>query len=373
MIMLAYFAVSVFSYCSDISHALGSDKVKIRSDGTTLINKKPFFPLGLYIGWKSAKEERMRALQDIAKAGFNTIHAGVPDLNDYETFLDEAKRLGVYVISERTGGLPALVNRFKHKPAVLGWDISDDVDDGTNTPEQVDAFNNQIKSSDPNHITYVSGASTKIVHFANCSDVVAMQSYPVRVKPPDLSSTYSTMFLTRQAVAKFNGTAYANLQAFNWAATQRNEDKDARLPNSHELRNMTYQALLAGAKGIIYYAYNDENWYLPTHQHFWESLKSLVPEIQSISPMLLDADFTTIDTGIENIVAGVWTQKNQVLTIVINTSYKNYTEVSINLPIYKLSKVKSLLPINFSSLSFQNGKLSGVIKPLEVYVYENSK
>jgi hypothetical protein len=80
-------------------------------------------------------------------------------MNDYGEFLDRAEKLGVYVVTEQNVGLLNLINAFKHKPAVLGWNIADDVDNGKLVPQEVLKFHQQAKLADPHHITYISGYS----------------------------------------------------------------------------------------------------------------------------------------------------------------------------------------------------------------------
>ena len=345
--------------------------VKIRSDGTTMIDGKPFFPFGFYhVSWQSTTNERMKHLKEIAAAGFNTIHASFirsESLEDYEEFLDVAESLDVYVLTEFGRDNSAMVvNEFKDRSAVLGWSIADDVDDGSFTPKEVLEFHQHVKGLDPNHLTYISGFSDEIIRFANCSDVVAFQSYPIRVGKQWKYSTYSQLSMVRKALDESHGTFYANLQAFNWAIVSPSEFKEARQPTFDEVRNMTYQALLAGVKGIIYYTYHDGAWDLPQYPDLWEGIQSLVPEINNLSPILLEGDLKEIDTGVENVLAGVWILENQALAIIINTSPEKSAEISIELP---TNKARAIFSNRYDNLSIEKNKLSGVLTPLDIAVY----
>jgi len=344
--------------------------VEIRVDGTTLINNKPFFPFGFYhVSWKSTAQERRSALQDIAAAGFNTIHASATNLDDYGEFLDEAERLGVYVLTEQNSiGLLNLINAFKQKLAVLGWSMADDVDNGKWSVDNLLKSYQQAKKADPNHITYVSGYSNKIKQFANCSDVIARQSYPIKWrKPEELAATYSDILDTREVAAQFNRSTYANLQTYNWQSHSSKYD-GAQAPTFQEVRNMTYQALLAGTKGILYYSYHDSSWHLPDHPDLWDGVKSLVPEIKAISSFVLNGDFRKIKAGENHILAGIWQSKKEALAVVINTSFDRNYEVVIELPI-NILQVNIMFTEYPDSMSFKSGKLSGFIKPMEVQVY----
>lgn len=345
--------------------------VEIRVDGTTVIDKKPFFPFGFYhVSWESTAQERRLALRDIAAAGFNTIHASATNLDDYGEFLDEAERLGVYVLTEQNSiGLLNLINAFKQKPAVLGWSMADDVDNGKWSADNVLKSYQQAKKADPNHITYVSGYSNKIKQFANCSDVIARQSYPIKWrKPEELPATYSDISDARAATAKFNRSTYANLQTYNWDSHPSKKYDGSQAPSFQEVRNMTYQALLAGTKGILYYTYHDSSWHLPDNPDLWEGVKSLVPELKSISPLLLDGEFQKIDTKMSNIVAGIWTRDNQGVAVVVNSNYGKPREVALELPI-AVREARSMFQNRPAGMAVKERKLFGSIDPLDVHVY----
>ncbi len=351
-------------------------KVKIRADGTTMVNAKPFFPFGLYqASWESQEDNPIDHIREIAAAGFNIVHASAIQVDNYEKFLDEANRLGVYVISRPDFNILTLVNAFKHKPAVLGWNLADDVDNGKRTPEQVLKSHAQVKAADPNHVTYVTGYTNQIGDFANCSDILAIQTYPVREGKQNLDTTYSKVSIAREAAAKYNKAVYVNVQAFDWATAEPDKYKNPHPPTADEVRNMTYQAILAGAKGIIYYSYHYRGyggWHLPDNPELWEGMKSLVPEIKQLSPMLLDGSLTKINTRTRDIFAGIWELKGQALAAVINTSYDRPQEVTIALPA-GLQSAQPMFPNRPAGMFVKDGKLFGLIKPLEVHIYKLEK
>jgi hypothetical protein len=315
------------SLCCDYPASSSQSQIKGVTivKGITTVNGKPLFPLGFYhVSWQSTAAERIKAMQQIAKAGFNTIHvSSTTDKNDessYGDFLDQSAQQGIYVITEQPINLQKVVKEFKNKPAILGGNIADDVDDGKHTPHDVGQLHEEIKSLDPNHVTYISGYSDKIHKFGNCSDIIAMQSYPIG-NNDEISSTYRRVSLTRETVAPFNKTVYANVQAFAWSNKKQGEPRPIRVPTFDEVRNMTYQALLAGAKGIIYYTYHDEDWHLSSYPALWAGMKTLVPEIKAISSIVLNGVLNIIEVGVEKVVAGIWMDRNQALIMIINRSY----------------------------------------------------
>ena len=348
-----------------------SAKVNIKADGTTLVNERPFFPFGFYhVSWESTAEELIQDIQEIGLAGFNTIHASATNLDDYGEFLDRAEKLGVYVVSEQIHvGLLNLINAFKHKPAVLGWNLADDVDNGRLVPEAVLKFHQQAKLADPHHITYITGYTENIEEFGKCADVVAMQSYPIghaEEENDDISLTYDQISLVRDAVSPDKKAVYANVQAFAWEHTK--EPHSIRVPTFDEVRNMTYQALLGGAKGIIYYAYHDQLWHLSSHPALWAGMKTLVPEIKAISSLVLNGQLNKIDVGVEKVIAGMWREGNQSLIVIINRSYKR-RGVSITIP-GNFSQIKPIFDNRPATLVLNANRLSGFLTPLGVEVYQ---
>jgi len=341
-------------------------------NGITIVNGKLFFPFGFYYIYSEPKvQDLIKDMREIAAAGFNTIHASANEVKSYEQFLNEAARLGIYVLSEQGIGLLNMINSFKQKPAVLGWNIADDVDNGKLVPQEVLKFHQQAKLADPHHITYISGYSNKIKEFGNCADVVAMQSYPIGNGEEEISVTYDRVSLTRDAVSPYAKAVYANVQAFAWSNKKQGESRPIRVPTFDEVRNMTYQALLAGAKGIIYYTYHDEDWHLSSYPALWTGMKTLVPEIKAISSLVLNGVLNIIEVGVEKVVAGMWIDRNQALIMIINRSYDRQ-EVSIAIP-GNFSKVRPIFQNRPATLVLNANRLSGFLKPLDVVVYKGRR
>lgn len=354
-----------------IARSNNSQKSEVRTDGTLLKDGKPFFPFGFYhVSWASTVGDRTKHLREIAAGGFNTIHASFKryeKFDEYEDFLNEAERLGIYVLTEfeltPTVDPIKVVQKFKDKLAILGWSIADDVDsykDGF-TPNQIADLHCKFKKADSSHITYISGSKdNRIAKFINSAEAIGVQAYPVGEKYP-LNWVKHIISIVRNA-APPNRLIIGNIQAFQWGI------EGAVMPTFAEVRNMTYQALLAGAKGVIYYTYFDDGWSLWEHPHLWNGLKSLVPEINAIAPILLEGNLKRIDLG-ENISAGIWVSKNWGLAAIVNTSFDLSKKVTIELP-NGFSKAQSKFSVRSSSMFVKNGNLHDSIKPLEVKIYE---
>jgi hypothetical protein len=368
LISLVAFVLIMYSFIGMSVSQEQKHIVKIRNDGTTVIDEKPFFPLGFYhvsLGIAAGKE--INTLNDIAKAGFNIIHTSVDSLNKYEELLDQAAKLGVYVLTfykNPSIDLTQIVNSFKDKPSVFGWSIQDDANvDGNLNCDDILKLDQQVKAIDPNHVTYISSPpSGKYETLNYCSDIIAAQAYPIPLGLP--LDTFHIVQNARKEADKFNRSVYANVQTFALPVE--------REPTFKEVRNMTYQAVTGGAKGIIYYAYQDDDWYLPKYVELWNGLKSLVPEIKEISPILLNGKLKVIDIPVKHLEGGIWKYNNQEFIIILNASSELTENISIPLSLENLGQVTPLFSTD-SNVTITNGILSGTIKPLEVRVYSVSK
>jgi hypothetical protein len=360
-------------------------QVSLKNDGTIMVNGKPFFPIGLYHNsqaspdWSTTGIRRLNDLKEIAKAGFNTIHPeiGGNEAND-KLFLEQALKLGVYVLPNFSyDNRIDIINKYKDNPVILGWDIADDVDHPNNefTPNEILGWHRAVKQIDNNHLTYISGAFlTRIRAFLHSADILGFQSYPIGNDPSDknpLRNNYYTYYTllaeTLNSHVNFpeitlrKPTIIANLQAFPW---------QYRIPSFHEIRNMTYSALINGSKGIIFYTYFSNGWELSQNTDLWKGMKSLVDEIKELSVIFLEGKLTRIDTKIDNLYAGKWIYQDSIYLIVLSTFPKEVVNVSINILDTIEGAVQPLFPEQPSGMQLQNGMLEGIIKPGDVHVYQ---
>ncbi|NJR20953.1 MAG: hypothetical protein HC786_01570 [Richelia sp. CSU_2_1] len=340
------------------------------------VNGKPFFPLGMYHTYFQLDlPKKIEAMQDMAAVGFNTIHASCNDINEYNIFLDEAYRLGVYVITEFKGTEPLeVVAKFKDKPAVLGWSIADDVGDHENS-YQILELHKKIKAIDPKHFTYISisGWSKKWDDYAHVADLIGGQSYPIgypfKNRPQNLPNHLIEVNYVfnkgRTAADRSQHPVIANLQTFSW--------KGSRFPTPSEVHNMTYQALLSGVNGILFYTYEDQENRIKEHPDVWNRLKLVTAQINKMSPVLLQGTLTKLNTKWNDVIANFWTYRNIIYVIVINTSQTETRQVSLSFPVQTKKLAKPLFPDFPSGMIFENGTFSGLIKPEEVHVYQLSQ
>ena len=371
--ILGCFFFSLISHNQPMSNISWQNAIQVNS---IKINGKPFFPFGFYhISFQLERQKKMEALRDMAAAGFNTIHASCSDVNEYNTFLDEAYRLGVYVITEFKGTDPLdVVAKFKDKPAVLGWSIADDVGDHENS-YQIWELHKKVKAIDPKHFTYVSVSSwsKKWNDYAHVADLVGGQSYPIGYPfnnrpqnlPNHLIEVNYVFNMGREAADKYQHSVIANLQTFSW--------KESRFPTPDEVQNMSYQALISGVNGILFYTYEDRENRIKEHPDVWKRLKLIAAEINTMSPVLLKGTLRKLKTKWNDVLANMWIYREIIYVVVVNTSQTETREVSLSFPIDIKRRSQPLFTELPSGMIFQKSTLSGLIKPGDVHVYQLSQ
>jgi hypothetical protein len=339
-------------------------------DGRIEVDGQPFFPFGFYhVSSYGSAVRLMTDLHMIGKAGFNTLHSTYLTTHNYGTVLDEAARLGVRVLTEfrEDFSRATVINQYRDKPAVLGWNIADDVDNGRYSHAQVQQLHSWARAADPRHLTYVSGyrqtdlGYPNLGSFMDVADVAAIQAYPVNRAPVKQVSIIVGNAV--DAAASHRRPVIANNQTFAWPGE--------RAPSPAEVRNMTYQSLAAGVKGIIYYTFFDGNIHLPTDEPaLWAELQSLVPEINRLAPVLLNGRPTRLVANSNaDTYASYWTYQNRVYVVVINTSARRAKTFSLQLPVGTVGPARPLFAGRPMGLTFADGRLSGMVRPYDVHAY----
>jgi hypothetical protein len=329
----------------------------LSASGSILHDGAPFFPCGFYhVGWDFPSAARLAAVSMLGDSGFNCIHASLKnadDLSDYEQMLDLAAQKGVWVLTEfgpdgRTSTWENCaygVEAFKDHPAVLGWSLADDLGSHAG-PEQVKALHEKVKSVDPNHLTYLSvrgvyaGYEIKLPDStaenlperlartfedwdkaAPLCDLTAGQCYPIG-QPGPLSQVFETFRGGFERVRPLNKPLLANLQFYRWYARwwTKNGGDELRYPTPAEARNMSFQALCAGARGMVNYVYGDSVTHLPDQTELWQEAQNISAEIQELAPFFLETEAQILSASTPEVLQAQWTMAGKTLQITVNTT-----------------------------------------------------
>lgn len=337
----------------------------VRPDGVLAVRGRAFFPFGWYhVSWGFDAADRMAFLRDIASAGFNTVHASIREIGEWQPFLDEAAKLGVKVITEFGTDPMAVISRYKGHQAVLAWNPGDEPDGGGITQDVMRGRHDTFKTADPDHPTYMTLCiKGSYARYVGAADIIAPDPYPLPSSPTSMVHDYISA--ANKEVRKHQHGLIAVLQCFYYPSSGW-----SREPTPDEVRNMTYLALLSGAKGIIYYTYVDNQFRVTDHPVLWSAMKRLPAEMRVMEPYVLSGKLTALDTGKADVFSGMWEEKGRTIVCVANTSAKETRSVLVTVPGVHMRKLRPLFADRPAGLRAEGGKMAGVLEPLETDLYE---
>lgn len=345
----------------------------LRSDGTVLSDGQPFFPFGYYhVSWASTPAQRLTDMGALATAGFNTMAVSIiddADMDRFGTFLDSAASRNMKIVTE--GIYASRLGGFASKKSVLGWSVADDCN-SRYTVTQVAQRAAEAQAADPRHLTYASLATSygsPHTAYFNTTGMMGNQSYPVTsdLLLDSLKETYDmTSLAVRQATV--NGrAAIANLQSFSWNVGPGYAPAATLWPRGLEVENMTYQALAAGARGVLYYTYLDQFNSVRKQPEVWNATVKLASEVKRLSPVLLNGTRRTLGTNVAEVVATAWNYQGVNYVTVVNTS--RLSGFNVNVPLGTAATTRTAMYGRPATLAVKNNALVGYMKPLEVHLY----
>ena len=168
--------------------ALPQRKVTFDEHGRTILDGKPFFPLGLY----SSRAEVVE-LDTYCEGPFNCIlpYALRPDAAELDPYWKKGLRV-IACVSDFTGFRGAKLSgryderayaarylqAFRDHPALLAWYIADELDVGK--VAALKERNLQMRAEDPDHPTYVVMENPhRPADFVEGYDIIGMDPYPI--------------------------------------------------------------------------------------------------------------------------------------------------------------------------------------------------
>ena len=237
--------------------------------GRTLVDGKPFFPLGMY-----ARDVTPEALALYTNGTpYNCI---MPYHMPSKEMLDACRDAGLMVIcsvkdfvygvnedrerfrsrEDSFAHIAGMVRAAKDHPATLAWYANDE-----SPPRQIDTLRDlkhMIHELDPDHpVWHVTDKPWKVRPFLGSYDVIGQDPYPIGLSgaDADIGRAATDALMTREAMYDTVPMWHVP-QAFNWAWQKGHKSDASRYPTAKELVSMTWQPIAAGANGLIYYAFH---------------------------------------------------------------------------------------------------------------------
>ncbi len=313
--------------------------VKFDKQGNCLVGGKPFFPIGIFIyAWDSLVRPEVLAKQ------FNTvIYAVTPDQ------LDSLQADGLMTIPYATEEWIA----HKDHPAILAWYLDDEPEGHGLTPAYERDYYERTRAADPTrpagtaHFLYDS-----LWNYRFCDDYTMSDVYPLH----RMNIWSMTDHINRlHQIHGQNFPVWPAIQSFGGT-------EGYGIPSPAEERAMTYMALAANSKAILYFSY------YPSLTETWAEVGVLVQELKALTPFYC---LPSIEGGHGNTNSWIMTRliRNGAsgLLITVNYSYSAQT-ATITLPAGAPSTLN--LPLEGGSIPVTGGSFTADYTPLQVHVYQ---
>jgi hypothetical protein len=295
--------------------------VTINSDLVLVIDGQKVFPIGFSLppppdgltpDGKNGIEELADAGATFLRTGAGTNGWNAATLQREQKYLDAAAHYRMHclpylredaVVKSRAqeAKLREILNRFKDHPGLGAWKGADEPEWGkVSIPRLIHTYN-IIKEVDPNHplviIQAPRGTVESLRSYNVTGDILGADIYPISY-PPGTHSLLTNRDISlvgdhtriMMDVAQGKMPVWMVLQ-ISWSGVLK-PGKTLRFPTFPEERFMTYEAIINGARGLLYFGGNNEkamtdadkklgwNW------NFWERvLRPVVEEIGSKSPL----------------------------------------------------------------------------------------
>lgn len=276
-------------------------RVRLRDDGVTLIDGRPFFPIGIY-GIK--RHERNgndygAAFRELKAAGFNVGHS-YADWKSAE-FMELAERNEMRLW---TNGKPALagdawfLDLARNKSANIAWYVGDDTSLNTTAQQLVDRVE-ACRLLDGSRITcHADGVGatrvkSNLQDYVNVADVFMPEIYPfdgfrdeqcVAEVCRDVDRCFSDY-------ARFGRPGEARavwpiLQCFDGMSWK-------RYPKAQEMYATSFAALIHGGQGILWFTYGGRKSKTSRYsgmfrtEEDWAAMTNITHRIAALQPVLL--------------------------------------------------------------------------------------
>jgi hypothetical protein len=261
--------------------------VRIRPDGVFTFDGKPAFPIGFTTAPApdAAAPTGANGYAELAKSGvvFNrcgTVGKWTPEAEKaLDAMMDRAAKTGmlcaIYVpaLAEFDPGdaakekeLRRVIEKYRNHPATAFWKGADEPEWGKTTPAKLRRFYEIVHELDPKHPVWITqaprGTEESLKSYNPVYDVGAIDIYPVSY-PPGVHTDRANKNLSMTGdFAKLIGDVTAADHKPFWMVLQicfsgvTKPGKTLRFPTFAEQRYMSYQSIVAGARGLLYFGGN---------------------------------------------------------------------------------------------------------------------
>ena len=299
--------------------------VRIDEFGRTVVDGKPFFPLGMY--WMKVNE---RDLDVYREAPFNCLMPYDPP-NRSEMDLCASKGLKVlYNVKGKDlseGVESSVIRRFRRHPALLAWYLN--AEPPTSRRDDFARSLRFAELGDPDHPGWVALCNYKDVRsYLPMFDVVGTDPYPLYRWPIGMVTEWTRS--TREGLMGLK-PMWQIPQVCDKGAypvNRKNCPEACRPPTFDDMRNMAWQCLAGGANGLVFFSFHDlviMDSKTPFRER-WEDVKRMAIEIKSYEDYFLSADVPpSVICSSDAVVCRAWRRGGKTLLVAVNTTREPQT------------------------------------------------
>jgi hypothetical protein len=274
-------------FCAAGLLAQGVQHVTLSPDGRFLIDGAATFPIGYTSGpmLGGLSPARNNGLAELKKAGYVfqlwycPPHQWGRERESYlDALLQESLQQGTRVVisiadlqhtrrneSAKAAELRRVVLKYRNHPSLLFWKGEDEPQWGKIPPEDLRLYYETIHSLDPNHPIWITqaprGTADDLRPYSRFYDIGAIDIYPVSYPPGYHSGTdnkeLSVVGDYTREIQDAGNHSKATMMVLQicWSGVYK-PGKTLRFPTFPEERYMTYDAIINGARGLVFFGGN---------------------------------------------------------------------------------------------------------------------
>jgi hypothetical protein len=301
--------------------ASAASRVTINPDLVLVIDGKKVFPIGFTMppAPEAMTPTGKNAIEELAAAGATFLRTGAQGgdwdeatLQREQKYLDAAARYGMHCMpylrefariesDAQAAQLRELVGRFKDHPGLGAWKGDDEPEWGKRPLQPLIRAREIIAQTDPNHPLVIihapRGTVESLRRYNVTGDILGMDIYPIGYPPgthsllPNRTISLVGDHTRIMAEASEGKLPFWMVLQIAWSGVLK-PGKTLRFPTLPEERFMTYQAIINGARGLIYFgggiekSLSDADRPFGWNWTFWQRvLRPVIEEIGTHSPL----------------------------------------------------------------------------------------
>ena len=216
------------------------------------------------------------------------------------------------------------INEIKDQPNLLAWYVNDEKPYEYN--REIRNISLTIHELDPHHPTYsVIQPYGEMPFLLNTTDIMGVDTYPIGIR-----QIREVHYLTSQEAENALGKPMIPVvQIFDWSIYNNTSTGKSVVPTLQEMRSMSWQQLVLGAKGLMFYSLLEiiqMNETTPIKER-WKDIITLTDEIWKYKDVFLSVDKVNKIEYVQNynVTFGQWKHNNINYIAIVNLEREKET------------------------------------------------